>query len=51
MKGNRAELWQHPYVSVFKHVDLEHWVNAKKEGDVTEVYERSCGRKVFKLKG
>lgn len=28
-------VWQHPYVNIFKHVKLDEWRKASKEGDVT----------------
>lgn len=31
-----TELWQHPFVDVFKHFDVWEWKIAKKVGDVTE---------------
>lgn len=33
-----SNIWQHPYVDIFKHVDLPNWVKAKKSGDVFSLF-------------
>lgn len=49
MKG--VQLWQHPYVDVFKYVSLSEWRQGVKEGDVSEIIDKTLGKKVFKLQG
>lgn len=46
-----SELWQHPFVDVFKHAGITDWKNANKEGDVTEVLDRVTGKRVFRIFG
>lgn len=31
---NMNDICFHPFVNIFKHVDLNNWINAKKIGDV-----------------
>ena len=33
----RFPVWQHPFVSLFKHCDIDKWSKAQKAGDVTEL--------------
>ena len=47
----RTEVWQHPFVDVFKLVKLTEWRLSHKEGDVTEQIDRSIGKKVYRLQG
>lgn len=47
----KAELWQHPFVDIFKLVNLNEWRVAQKEGDVTECLDRVTGKRVFRLAG
>ena len=35
-----ASLWQHPYVNVFKHLNIGEWRKATKEGEVVSVMVR-----------
>lgn len=49
MKG--GQLWQHPFVDVFKYVSISEWRQCAKEGDVTELIDKNIGKKVFKLQG
>ncbi|XP_026880574.2 WD repeat-containing protein 90 isoform X2 [Electrophorus electricus] len=44
-----SRAWQHPYVNVFKHVKLEEWKKANKEGDVTTYMMLKCS--VFRIRG
>ncbi|CAG9312063.1 unnamed protein product [Blepharisma stoltei] len=46
-----SELWQHPFVDVFKFTNISEWKNTQKEGDVTEVLDRITGKRVFRLFG
>lgn len=47
----KAELWQHPFVDVFKLVNLNEWRVAQKEGDVTECLDRVTGKRVYRIVG
>ncbi|KAI5105705.1 WD repeat-containing protein 90 [Silurus meridionalis] len=40
-----SKVWQHPYVNVFKHVKLDEWRKAGKEGDVTTYKEKKKKKK------
>ncbi|XP_056392449.1 WD repeat-containing protein 90 isoform X2 [Hyla sarda] len=44
-------VWQHPFVNVFKHVQLEEWKRSSKEGDVTSLMDRSLKCTVYKIRG
>ncbi|KAM4024166.1 LOW QUALITY PROTEIN: WD repeat-containing protein 90 [Anomaloglossus baeobatrachus] len=44
-------VWQHPYVNVFKHVQLEDWKRASRGGDVTAVMDRGLKCTVYKIRG
>ena len=48
---NKLQLWQHPFVDLFKYVHLQDWMLGQKEGDVTEGMDKSLGKRVFKLVG
>jgi len=47
----QASLWQHPFVDLFKYVTLNEWKLASKEGDVTEILDKTTARKSFKITG
>ena len=47
----KAELWQHPFVDVFKLVNLNEWRVGQKEGDVTECLDRITGKRVYRIAG
>jgi WD40 repeat protein len=47
----KAELWQHPFVDIFKLVNLNEWRVGQKEGDVNECLDRVTGKRVFRLAG
>lgn len=47
----KAQLWQHPFVDIFKLVNLNEWRVTQKEGDVTECLDRVTGKRVFRLAG
>ena len=49
MKG--AQLWQHPFVDVFKYAGITEWRQCQKEGDVTETIDKIICKKVYKLQG
>lgn len=38
LSDRSTNIWQHPYVDIFKHVDLPNWVKTKKSGDVLLQY-------------
>ncbi|KAF5903985.1 WD repeat-containing protein 90, partial [Clarias magur] len=44
-------LWQHPYVNLFKHVKLDEWRKARKEGDVTTYMDKTLKCTVFRIRG
>lgn len=47
----KAELWQHPFVDVFKLVNINEWRVAQKEGDVNECLDRITGKRVYRISG
>lgn len=51
MAGSRVQLWQHPFVDVFKYVSLQDWRLAHKEGEVSEVVDPVSKKKAVKLAG
>uniref|UniRef100_A0A8B9L481 WD repeat domain 90 n=1 Tax=Astyanax mexicanus TaxID=7994 RepID=A0A8B9L481_ASTMX len=46
-----SKAWQHPYVNVFKHLKLEEWRKASKEGDVTTYMDKTLKCSVFRIRG
>ncbi|KAK7003519.1 WD repeat-containing protein 90 [Biomphalaria glabrata] len=44
-------LWQSPYVNVFKHFNLTGWKKATKEGDVTSYMDKTVKGTVFRIVG
>lgn len=48
---NRVEIWQHPFVDVFKFTNISDWKLTHKEGEVLEEIDRIIGRKIFHLQG
>ncbi|XP_076826631.1 WD repeat-containing protein 90 [Brachyhypopomus gauderio] len=46
-----SRAWQHPYVNAFKHVKLEEWRNASKEGDVSTYRDKTLKCSVFRIRG
>ncbi|XP_047667072.1 WD repeat-containing protein 90 isoform X2 [Tachysurus fulvidraco] len=46
-----SKVWQHPYVNIFKHVKLEEWRKASKEGDVTCYMDKTLKCTVFRIRG
>ena len=49
MKG--VQLWQHPFVDVFKYAGISEWRQCQKEGDVSEIIDKIIGKKVYRLQG
>uniref|UniRef100_A0AAR2JJH4 WD repeat domain 90 n=1 Tax=Pygocentrus nattereri TaxID=42514 RepID=A0AAR2JJH4_PYGNA len=43
--------WQHPYVNVFKHLKVDEWRKASKEGDVTTYMDKTLKCSVFRIRG
>ncbi|XP_028264493.1 WD repeat-containing protein 90 isoform X2 [Parambassis ranga] len=43
--------WQHPYVNIFKHVRIEEWKRATKEGDVLTHTNKTLKCPVFRISG
>ena len=48
---NKLQLWQHPFVDVFKYVHLSDWSLAHKEGDITDSIDKLLSKKVYTLSG
>ena len=48
---NQIPIYQHPFVDVFKATKLTEWQTAQKEGDVTEVYDKTLAKNVIKVSG
>ncbi|TSL82524.1 WD repeat-containing protein 90 [Bagarius yarrelli] len=46
-----SKVWQHPYVNIFKHVKLDEWRKASKEGDVTTYMDKTLKCTVFRVRG
>ncbi|XP_053476383.1 WD repeat-containing protein 90-like [Ictalurus furcatus] len=46
-----SKVWQHPYVNLFKHVKLEEWRKASKDGDVTTYMDKTLKCTVFRIRG
>ncbi|XP_066539496.1 WD repeat-containing protein 90 [Hoplias malabaricus] len=46
-----SRAWQHPYVNVFKHLKVEEWRKASKEGDVTTYMDKTLKCSVFRIRG
>ncbi|XP_026782452.3 WD repeat-containing protein 90 isoform X1 [Pangasianodon hypophthalmus] len=46
-----SKVWQHPYVNIFKHVKLDEWRKASKEGDVTTYMDKTLKCTVFRIRG
>ncbi|KAG2456181.1 MIRO2 GTPase, partial [Polypterus senegalus] len=47
----RHEVWQHPYVNIFKHFKVEEWKKATKEGDVTTIMDKTLKCTVYRIRG
>ncbi|CAG9336068.1 unnamed protein product [Blepharisma stoltei] len=45
------DMWQHPFVDVFKFININEWRVAKKEGEVLEVVDKAIGKKTFRISG
>ncbi|KAJ8284168.1 hypothetical protein COCON_G00030180 [Conger conger] len=46
-----SRAWQHPYVSIFKHVKIEEWKKSTREGDVTTYMDKTLKCSVFRIRG
>ncbi|XP_069124737.1 WD repeat-containing protein 90-like isoform X4 [Argopecten irradians] len=46
-----SQLWQHPYVNVFKHFNLTSWKKSTKEGEVAGVMDKTMKCTVYKITG
>lgn len=46
-----SQLWQHPYVNVFKHLDIASWKKATKEGEVNAIMDKAIKCTVHKITG
>ncbi|XP_071478368.1 WD repeat-containing protein 90-like [Diadema antillarum] len=48
---SKSSLWQHPYVNVFKHVNIGEWRKATKEGEVMSVMDKGLKCTVYRITG
>ncbi|XP_063961233.1 WD repeat-containing protein 90-like isoform X2 [Lytechinus pictus] len=48
---SKASLWQHPYVNVFKHLNIGEWRKSTKEGEVMSVMDKSLKCTVYRITG
>lgn len=48
---NKIQLWQHPFVDVFKFMHISDWKLCHKEGEVTEALDKTLAKKVLKISG
>ena len=48
---NQIAIYQHPFVDVFKMTKLTDWKTAQKEGDVTEVFDKTLSKTVVRIGG
>ncbi|XP_041363253.1 WD repeat-containing protein 90-like isoform X2 [Gigantopelta aegis] len=46
-----SQLWQHPYVNVFKHFNVSTWKKSTKEGEVAAVMDKSVKGTVYRISG
>jgi WD40 repeat protein len=44
-------LWQHPFVDVFKLVNLPEWRVARREGEVSELLDKTIAKRVYRVWG
>ena len=44
-------LYQHPFVDIFKVIQIEKWKNSEKSGDVTETIDKTLAKKIVKIMG
>lgn len=46
-----TDIWQHPYVDIFRTFAISDWINSRRIGEITEYLDSSIARKVLILKG
>ncbi|XP_035694518.1 WD repeat-containing protein 90-like [Branchiostoma floridae] len=46
-----SKLWQHPYVNVFKHLNVAEWKKASKEGEVSTIMDKTLKSSVYRVTG
>ncbi|XP_072042911.1 WD repeat-containing protein 90-like [Amphiura filiformis] len=46
-----SKLWQHPYVNLFKHLNVSEWKKSTKEGDVVTIMDKSLKCTVYRITG
>lgn len=46
-----SQLWQHPFVNVFKHFNLQSWKKSTKEGEVSTVMDKTLKCTVYRITG
>lgn len=44
-------LWQHPFVDVFKLVNIAEWRVARREGEVSELLDKTIAKRVYRIWG
>uniref|UniRef100_A0A670JZN3 WD repeat-containing protein 90 n=1 Tax=Podarcis muralis TaxID=64176 RepID=A0A670JZN3_PODMU len=47
----RENMWQHPYLNIFKHFKVEEWKRSTKEGDVTTFMDKTLKGTVYRISG
>ncbi|XP_030626042.1 WD repeat-containing protein 90 [Chanos chanos] len=46
-----SRAWQNPYVNVFKHMRIDEWKKASREGDVTSYTDKTLKCPVYRIRG
>lgn len=46
-----AQLWQHPFVNLFKQFSISTWMKSTKEGEVVSVMDRNLKGMVYRISG
>lgn len=51
MSSNAVSSWQHPFVNIFKHFDIDSAKKCSKQGDVTRLIDRELKCLVYRIRG
>ncbi|XP_066239129.1 WD repeat-containing protein 90 isoform X2 [Saccopteryx leptura] len=46
-----AQVWQHPFLNVFRHFKVDQWRRSTKEGDVATVMDKTLKCTVYRIRG